>query len=408
LDSLGNLKWTKTVGGVGDDFGQSIIQTEDGGYAITGYTKSFGAGGYDVYVVKADSLGNLLWTKTIGGINDDLGWSIIQTKENDLVIAGYTASYGEGNNDVYIIKLDSSGFLKWSRTVGGVGDDLGYSIIQNKKSDYVIAGISGSYSNNVYDVFVIDVDTSCTIKWTRTIGHIVASEGQSIVECKDGGYAIAGNCYDSILHGSDVYIVRLDSLGNLKWTNSTGGTSDDYSYSIVQTKDNGFFVTGYTGSYGSGIDDVYVVKFDSNGNTCQPRFSIGHITSVDSGIVGSGGLTNAGGTGGIGGIAKYGGVRTVICDTTITTIKNADSEFKLINLFPNPGKGKLTIKFSDISGQYSVEVFDVLGQQIYSTYNIDKPIFNLDLSSKADGVYFYRIMKNDGSPIVDGKFVIER
>jgi hypothetical protein len=104
-----------------EDLGLSLIQTSDGGYAIAGYTKSFGAGEADVYVVKLDANGNLQWTKTIGGTKRDVGSSLIQTSDGGYAIAGYTKSFGVGGADVYVVKLDANGNLQWTKTIGGPG-----------------------------------------------------------------------------------------------------------------------------------------------------------------------------------------------------------------------------------------------------------------------------------------------
>jgi hypothetical protein len=109
LDANGKLQWTKTIGGPASEIGNSLIQTSDGGYAIAGYTSSFSAGGRDVYVIKLDANGNLQWTKTIGGENDDRGLSLIQTSDGGYAIAGYTKSFGAGGADVYVVKLDKNG-----------------------------------------------------------------------------------------------------------------------------------------------------------------------------------------------------------------------------------------------------------------------------------------------------------
>ncbi len=142
LDTNGNVEWTKTIGGSLDDWSHSIIQTTDGGYAIAGYTSSFGAGLDDVYVIKLNANGNIEWTKTIGGSGTDYGFSIIQTTDGGYAIAGVTNSFGAGNGDVYVIKLSASGNVEWTKTIGGDSTDFGHSIIQTTDSGYAIAGIT--------------------------------------------------------------------------------------------------------------------------------------------------------------------------------------------------------------------------------------------------------------------------
>ncbi len=117
LDGAGNVQWTRTIGGGEDDEGHSIVRTVDGGYAVAGWTLSFGAGVADVYVVKLDGAGNVEWTRTIGGGGDDEGYSIVQTVDGGYAVAGWTASFGAGDWDVYVVKLDGNGNVN----LGGCG-----------------------------------------------------------------------------------------------------------------------------------------------------------------------------------------------------------------------------------------------------------------------------------------------
>jgi hypothetical protein len=212
LDSSGNVLWTKTIGGSSEDVANSIIQSSDGGYVVAGGTKSFGAGGWDMYVVKLDSSGNVLWTKTIGGSSEDVANSIIQSSDGGYAVAGKTSSFGAGFDDMYVVKLDSWGNVQWTKTIGGSGWDVAHSIIRSS----------------------------------------------------DGGYAVAGWIYPY-----DMYVVKLDSWGNVQWTKTIGGSHHiDLAYSIIQSSDGGYAVAGRTESFGVGYRDIYVVKMDANLNVC--------------------------------------------------------------------------------------------------------------------------------------------
>ena len=211
LDANGNLQWTKTIGGGG---GSSLIQTSDGGYAIAGSTYSFGAGAWDVYVVKLDANGNLQWTKTIGGEKDDYGSSLIQTSDGGYAIAGYTYSFGAGYADVYVIKLDAHGNLQWTRTVGGPESEEGNSLIQTSDGGYAIAGYTTSFGAGGADVYVVKLDAKGNLQWTKTIGGKSADGGRSLIQTSDGGYAIAGSTTSFGAGEWDVYVVKLDRNGD--------------------------------------------------------------------------------------------------------------------------------------------------------------------------------------------------
>jgi hypothetical protein len=155
--------WSKTFGGTSDDYGLSVQETSDGGYVITGYTQSYGAGAHDVWLIKTDSAGTRLWDKTFGGTNYDYGYSVQETSDGGYVIAGYTNSYGSGTLDVWLIKADSAGTKLWDKTFGGTSDDYGYSVQETSDGGYVIAGRTCSYGAGGADVWLIKVKPRCRL-----------------------------------------------------------------------------------------------------------------------------------------------------------------------------------------------------------------------------------------------------
>jgi len=266
LDANGNLQWTKTIGGPASEEGNFLIQTSDGGYAIAGYTGSFGAGKWDVYVVKLDANGNLQWTRTIGGKKEDVGTSLIQTSDGGYAIAGFTTSFGAGEWDVYVVKLDANGNLQWTKTIGGPESEEGYSLIQTSDGGYAIAGYAKSFGAVKWDVYVVKLDANGNLQWTKTIGGPESEIGNSLIQTSDGGYAITGTTGSFGVGEADVYVVKLDANGNLQWAKTIGGPESEIGNSLIQTSDGSYAITGYTKSFGAGKWDVYVVKLDANGN----------------------------------------------------------------------------------------------------------------------------------------------
>jgi hypothetical protein len=266
LDSGGNVQWTKTIGRSSDDKAYSIIQSSDGGYVVAGYTKSFGAGNYDMYVVKLDSGGNVQWTKTIGGSSGDYAYSITQSSDGGYAVAGETWSFGAGFGDIYVVKLDSGGNVQWTKTIGGGGGDYAYSIIQSSDGGYAVAGRTVAGGS---DFYVVKLDSGGNVQWTKTIGRSYYDEAYSIIQSSDGGYIVAGwTSNSSSVAGWDIYVVKLDSAGNVVWTKTIGGSNGDGAWSIIQSSDGGYVVAGYTESFGAGWGDMYVVKMDANLNVC--------------------------------------------------------------------------------------------------------------------------------------------
>ncbi len=153
----GDTLWTRTYGGTGSEQGFSVQQTQDGGYIITGYAMI--NWNYDVYLIKTDASGNALWTQTYGGSSNDYGYSVQQTSDGGYIIAGYTSSYGAGYYDIYLIKTDGSGNQVWSQTLGGISSDYGKSIQETSDGGYIITGFTESYGAGFNDVYLIRLGT---------------------------------------------------------------------------------------------------------------------------------------------------------------------------------------------------------------------------------------------------------
>jgi len=265
LNSDGSLAWQKTLGGSKDDCAYSIQQTTDGGYIVAGYTNSFGSGGYDVYILKLNSNGTLVWQKTFGGGLDDKAYSIQKTTDGGYIVAGYTNSFGSGGYDVYVLKINSDGSLAWQKTFGGTDRDEAHSIQQTTDGGYIVAGYTDSFGAGGYDVYVLKLNSDGSLAWQKTYGGNGYDKAYSIQQTTDGGFIVAGYT-ESFGAGGDVYILKLNSGGSLAWQKTFGGWSWDNAYSIQQTTDGGFIVAGYAYSFGAGENDIYVLKLDSDGS----------------------------------------------------------------------------------------------------------------------------------------------
>ncbi len=266
-DSSGNTEWDMTYGGAQDDWANCVQQTIDGGYVIAGQTGSFGSDLVDVYLIKADFSGNIEWDTTYGGNLYDGGWHVQQTTDGGYIIAGQTASFGVGGDDVYLIKTDSLGGVQWDTTYGGSLDDGGCCVRQTRDGGYIIAGHTSSFGVGGDDVYLIKIDSLGNIEWDTTCGGTSEDCGYSVQETFDGGYIVGGWTKSFGAGMYDVYLAKTDSVGNLLWDVTYGGSSDDWSNSVQQTSDSGFVVAGYTNSSGAGGGDVYLIKTDENGLT---------------------------------------------------------------------------------------------------------------------------------------------
>jgi hypothetical protein len=215
LDADGNKVWEKIYGGSSSDGAYSIQQTNDGGYIVAGYTYSFGAGGSDVYIIKLDADGNKVWEKIYGGSSEDRAYSIQQTTDGRYIVAGYTNSFGAGGYDVYIIKLGENGNKVWEKIFGGSKWDEAYSIQQTNDGGYIVAGYTNSFGAGGSDVYVIKLDENGNKVWEKTYGgssDVIMLN--SIQQTSDGGYIVAGLINSFGARGYDVYVIRMDICGN--------------------------------------------------------------------------------------------------------------------------------------------------------------------------------------------------
>jgi hypothetical protein len=266
-DASGDTIWTRTYGGSDADVARSVQQTSDGGYIIAGLTNSFGAGNDDVYLIKTDASGDTIWTRTYGGSGDDEGNSVCETSDGGYIIAGKTESFGAGRNDVYLIKTDVSGDTIWTRTYGGSDWDWGYSVQQTSDGGYIIAGWTYPFGAGSWDVYLIKTDASGDTIWTRTYGGSDWEYGYSVQQTSDGGYIIAGLTCSFGAGWTDVYLIKTDASGDTIWTRTYGCSKADEGHSVQQTSDGGYIITGKTWSFDDGPGDVYLIKTDADGNS---------------------------------------------------------------------------------------------------------------------------------------------
>ena len=377
-DSDGDTLWTETIGGNGEDRGFSVEQTTDGGYIITGMTSSYGAGGFDIWLIRTDSAGSTLWTKTFGGSFWDWATEVQQTTDGGYIITGMTESFGAGCWDVWLIKTDSNGDSEWTRTFGSSNYDNGMSVRQTADGGYIVLADTYSYGAGSSDFWLIKTNSTGISSWTKTFGGTGTERSHSVRQTADGGYIMAG---DTRSYGSgdyDVWLVKTDSDGESEWTRTFGGAEEDCGCSVQQISDGGYIVAGYTESFGAGNSDVWLIRTDDNGDTIW-SITVGE-DNLDQGrsvdLTTDGGFIIAGNT-----YDYYAGEYNIYLiklgpETSISQPQSGTlPELSDIHIYPNPFSYLTTITFDVLSGTdeaVSFSIYDISGRIV--TTLVDKPM----------------------------------
>jgi len=288
------ITWQKCLGGSGEDFAEAFVYTSDGGYALTGYSTSNDGdvsgnhGGQDYWVVKLSAKGSIEWQRSLGGSADDYAYAIIESSNGGYVIAGFSNSndgdikLNRGENDYWVIKLDKNGNTEWTKSLGGSGSDFAYSVTESKDGGFVVAGSTESTDGDItsnkggYDYWVVKLDSMGNILWQKTYGGSGDDWATTITVANDG-YLIAGASLSTdgditlSLGSYDYWVIKLNESGDLQWQKSFGGPGSDYARSVALTKDAGFILSGYVFSDGGDITgfhgdkDMWILKLDSMG-----------------------------------------------------------------------------------------------------------------------------------------------
>ena len=265
LDGNGAITWQKTYGGEGYDYATSIQQTADGGYIVAGDTSSFGAGGLDAWVMKLDSTGAITWQKTYGDEGSQYFNHIQQTADGGYIAAGENRSSGAGSDDVWVMKLNATGGVTWQKTYGGIGNDWAHVVQQTEDGGYIVSGATYSFGAGDRDAWILKLNSTGAVTWQKTYGGEAVDFPYSIQQTLDGGYIVAGYTESFDLGDRDAWILKLNSTGAVTWQKTYGGGDEDYVTSIQQTADGGYIVAGLTQSFGTGDSDVWVLKLDNTG-----------------------------------------------------------------------------------------------------------------------------------------------
>ena len=367
----GDTLWTRTYGGYNEDESYAVAEVSDapeGGFIVAGRTNSYGAGYHDVYLIRTYADGDTIWTRTYGGVERDYGWAVAVTPDGGFAVAGQTASFGAGREDVWLLKIDADGDTAWTRTYGGGNADIAYSVAVTADSGFILGGYTDPEGSDRYDVLLIRTDLNGDVLWTRTYGGPSPDFVESVAQTYDGGFIAAGLTESYGAGWQDVYLIRTDANGDTLWTKTYGGSETDKAWSVAQAPDGGFIVAGSTDSYGVGSSDVYLIRTDANGDSLWTityggvSFDYGESVALssDSGFIVSGttGSYGAGSSdvllictdahGDLVWLNAYGGTRA---DRGLSVAQTSDGSFIVAGHTYSYGGGENNVYLLKIAGE---------------------------------------------------------
>ncbi|OFY84173.1 MAG: hypothetical protein A3K10_03075 [Bacteroidetes bacterium RIFCSPLOWO2_12_FULL_31_6] len=424
VDSLCNYEWSTALGGTNNDWGYSIKQTFDKGFIIAASSNSYGNGGYDAVLMKRDSLGNYAWTKTYGGNDWDFAYSVVQTYDSGYVFCGETYNNTNGYSDVYIVKTNSLGDTLWTRTFGGTLIDKGNSVIETSDSNIVVAGITNTIADST-QIYIIKLTSTGSLLWDSIYGGSLYENANQIIETANGDFVTTGSTTSFSPGGyKDFYLVRIDKDGSVVWTNYFGNLSipkDEEAFDLYEDSNGNLINVGFTEAAGGGMKDAYLFYISSGGwwGGISPTYGGFNNDSFKGFSIGNNGnFCMTGYTNSIGNglddilIVRvdtiYANQDTIVInnfDITPLTILNYE-KFSNILIYPNPLNNYLNIEILEynLSKRYSFEVFTIYGEKIKEVLiNSKKNVFNFTNLSKQ--LYIYQILENN-TVIEAGKLIV--
>lgn len=440
MSGSGTLQWQKTLGGSGNEYGESIRETADG-YIIVGYTYSnngdvvghHGGGNPDAWIVKLNTSGVIQWQKTLGTTDLETGRNIIATADGGyIVVAEKSVTIVQGpttysTTQYWIIKLDATGTVQWEKVYGGIGNSKPYDVLQTDDGGYVVIGETSAHDRDVVgnhaplesvDIWMLKLTPTGEISWQKCYGGSLYERGFRIIKTNDGGYIIAGDSDSS--NGDltenkgydDIWILKINNIGTIEWQKVFGGTTTDFVFDIFQTADSGYIFTGYTDSIDGdvvgnhGDCDAWVVKINSTGTILWQKTLGGSLCDSAFNIkpTSDGGFFMAGYNSSNDGNAtqNHGSRDFWAVKLSQENLSAATFEKIKLSLFPNPASSQLNLQMENNETIDKIKITDLSGKLILEQNNNTNQVNTQNLAS---GIYFIQAFSGTNNYIA--KFIKE-
>ena len=341
-------EWNKTYGGNNDDWAYFVQPTTDNDYIVVGLTRSFGAGNEDIWLIKVDKEGNEIWNKTYGGSKGERGYCVQQINDGYIVV-GYTMSFGAGGYDIWLIKVDKEGNEIWNKTYGGKRNEYG-GTIKEVNEGYIILGQTYSFGAGKGDIWLIKVDKEGNEIWNKTYGGEGDDYCGGITKINDG-FIIVGSLNASTFHNrGDLWLIKVDKEGNEIWNRRFGGSLFEYGVTVQQTNDAAYLIAGITASFGAGKMDAWLIKTREPPLQIEISGGLGITITVKN--IGGEDLSNVEWSIDMSGMIILGNIKKGV----IPSLANGE-EVKIKVLLLGFGEGSIEVKIADMSKKAGFYMF---------------------------------------------------
>ncbi len=378
-DKYGKVLWTNTYGGNYDDGASDVVQAPDGNFVVVGTSSSFGAGQAQVYILKIDQQGNKIWEKTIGENKDVAASNIRNTTDGNFIITGNTKDTPDNSRDALLLKVDKDGNLLWKKHYGTANGESAGGITLTPEGGYIFTGTDANSTTNDFNIYCVKTDADGNAIWTKDFGGSSQEGGSTIIRTEDGGYMISGYTVSYGAGAEDGFLVKINADGSEQWHKAFGYEHNDRFASVVQMPDGGYMAAGSTVNFFNvnyTYTDAYLVRTDSNGNLLWSKTfggdksdGFGRLLVADDGAYATLGNTDSYGQSQDFLFVKINENGTVT-DIGKNKTSSSPSKYSLKQNYPNPFNPSTCIRYSiNKPGLVSLKVFNVLGQIVYTLIN---------------------------------------
>jgi hypothetical protein len=411
VDKEGNKLFEKAIGGRGNEMAYSVRSTNDGNFIVGGFTSSYGAGGYDAYLLKITPSGDVIWSKTYGSSGSDIMREASPTSDGGFILSGYSNS--KGNYDAFLIKTDASGNEQWRKYYGGTGTDMSFSVKQSPDEGFIFFGTTYSQGAGGGDFYLVKTDIAGNVSWTKVFGGPAAEEGQFVQCTSDGGYIVVGDQESNSAGGYDINVTKFNGSGGQSWTKLFGGAQKDVGKMVQPTTEGGYVISGITRSFGLKEPDFWIIKIDGGGGL-QWQKTYGYAyhehcypvkQTSDGGYIAAGHSDSP----------PSAGIDALLIKTdgqgNMTVGIEENGIAAVLGTYPNPAAEKLNIDLSALPREdYKLVFINSLGQEVYTESISRKDLSErreINIASFPRGLYLLNLRGSSDRNLISRKLVFK-